>query len=90
MGIFKYLEAFITPDERVELDVTNHMNEEWKLSVVWKNMGVKVINEMYVRIFAPAVTYESELLGMKVRDRQKIDMFEMKCQEYGRCDYERS
>ena len=40
-------------------------------------MNVK--RELYERVIVPTVTYGSELWGMRVAERQKVNVFEMKC-----------
>ena len=75
---FKYLGSVIAANGGVEADVRHRVNEGCKvlgaLKGVMKNRGlgmnVKVLYE---------VMYGSESWGMKVTERQKLNVFEMKC-----------
>ena len=51
------------------------------LKGVMKNrgLGVTVKKALYEKVVVPAVMYESESWGMKVTERQKLNVFEMKC-----------
>lgn len=42
-------------------------------------MGMKAKRELYKRIIVPTVIYESELWGLKERERDTLEVFEMKC-----------
>ena len=48
---------------------------------VMKNRGLRmnVKKVVYVKVVMPTVMYGSESLSMKVMERQKLNVFEMKC-----------
>ena len=51
------------------------------LKGVMKNrgLGMNVKKVLYERVVVPTVMYGSESWGMKVNERQKLNVFEMKC-----------
>ena len=51
------------------------------LKGVMKNrgLGMNVKKVLYEKVAVLTVTYGSESLGMKVTERQKLNVFEMKC-----------
>jgi len=51
------------------------MKRRWKSS----SLNVEVKRELYERIVVPTVMYGSESWGMKVEERDKLDVAEMKC-----------
>ena len=71
----KYLGSVIAANGGVEADVPHRVNEECKvlgaLKGVMKNRGLKVV--------VPTVMYGSESWCMKVTERQKLNVYEMKC-----------
>ena len=79
---FKYLGSVIAANGGVEADVHHRVNEGCKvlgaLKGVMKNRGLgkKVL---YEKVVVPTVMYGSESWGMKVTERQKLNVFEMKC-----------
>ena len=47
---------------------------------MWSGRSVTVrVKELYERIIEPTVIYGSEAWGMKVRERDKLDVVEIKC-----------
>ena len=44
-----------------------------------KKLYVKIMRELYERIVVPTVMYGSESWSMKVEERDKLDVSEMKC-----------
>ena len=81
---FKYLGSVIAANGGVE-DVRHRVNEGCKvlgaLKGVMKNrgLGMNVNNVLYEKVAVPTVMYGSESCGMKVTERQKLNVFEMKC-----------
>ena len=82
---FKYLGSIIAANGGVEADVRHRVNEGCKvlgaMKGVMKNrgLGMNVKKVLYEKVVVPTVTYGSELWGMKVNERQKLNVFEMKC-----------
>ena len=82
---FKYLGSIIAANGGVEADVRHRVNEGCKvlgaMKGVIKNrgMGMNVKRALYEKVIVPTVTYGSELWGMRVSERQKLNVFEMKC-----------
>ena len=82
---FKYLGSVIAANGGVEADVRHRVSKGCKvlgtLKGVMKNrgLGMNVKKVLYEKVVVPAVIYGSEPLGMKVTERQKLNVFEMKC-----------
>ena len=82
---FKYLGSVIAANGGVEADVHHRVNEACKvlgaLKGVMKNrgLGMNVKKVLYEKVVVPTVMYGSESWGMKVIERQKLNVFEMKC-----------
>ena len=82
---FKYLGSVIAANGGVEADVCHRVNERCKvlgaLKEVMKNrgLGMNVKRVLYEKMAVPTVMYGSELWSMKVNERQKLNVFEMKC-----------
>ena len=82
---FRYLGSVIAANGGVEADVRHRVNEGCKvlgaLKRVMKNrgLGMNVKKVLYEKVVVPAVMYGSESGGMKVNQRQKVNVFEMKC-----------
>ena len=82
---FKYLGSVIAANGGVEADVRHRANKGWKvlgvLKGVMKNrgLGMSVKKVLYEKVVVPTVMYGSESWGMKVIERQKLNVFEMKC-----------
>ena len=82
---FKYLGSVIAANGGVEADVRHRVNEGCKvlgaLRGVMKNrgLGMNVNKVLYEKVVLPTVMYGSESWGMKVTERQKLNLFEMKC-----------
>ena len=80
----KYLGSVIAANGGVEADVCHRVNEGCKelgaLKVVMKNrgLGMNVKKVLYEKVVVPTVIYGSESWGMKVIERQKLNVFEMK------------
>ena len=85
VDLFKYLSSVIAASGGVEADVRHRINEGCKvlgsLKGVMKNrrleMNVKKV--LYEKVVMPTVMYGSEAWGMKVTERQKLNVLEMKC-----------
>ena len=82
---FKYLGSVIAANGGMEADVCHRVNEGCKvlgaLKGVMKNrgLGMNVKKVLYEKVAVPIVMYGSEAWGMKVTERQKLNVFEMKC-----------
>ena len=82
---FKYLGSIISANGGVEADVSHRVNEGCKvfgaMNGVIRNRGLEmaVKKTLYEKVIVPTVTYGSELWGMKERERQKLNVFEMRC-----------
>ena len=82
---FKYLGSVIAANGGVEPDVRHKVNEGCKvlgaLKAVMKNrgLGMNVKKVLYEKVIMPTVMYGSESWGMKVTERQKLNVFKMKC-----------
>ena len=82
---FKYLGSTLAADGGVEADVQYRVNEGCKvlgaLKGVLKNrgLGMNIKKVFYAKVPVPTVMYGSESWGMKVTERQKLNVFEMKC-----------
>ena len=82
---FKYLGSVIAVNGGVEADVHHRVNEGCKvlgaLKGVMKNreLGMNVKKVLYEKVVVPTVTYGSESLGMKVTERQTLNVSETKC-----------
>ena len=83
---FKYLGSVIAANGGVEADVRHRVNDGCKvlgaLKGVMKNrgLGMNVKKVFYEKVIVPTVIYGSESWSMKVTERQKLNVFEMKCQ----------
>ena len=44
-----------------------------------RELGMNVKKVLYEKVVVPTVMYGSESWGMKVTERQKLNMFELKC-----------
>ena len=77
---FKYLGSVIAANGGVEADVRHRVNEGCKvlgaLKGVMKNRGLGMNVE---KVVVSTVMYGSESWGMKVTERQKLNVFAMKC-----------
>ena len=82
---FKYLGSVITANGGVEADVHRRVNEGCKLLGVLKGvmknrgLGMNVKKVLCEKVVVPTVMYGSESWGIKVNERQKLNVFEMKC-----------
>ena len=82
---FKYLCSVNAANRGVEADVRHRVNEGCivlgALKGVMKNrgLGMNVKKVLYENLVVLAVMYGSESWGMKVNERQKLNVFEMKC-----------
>ena len=81
----KYLGLVIAANGGVEAYVRHRVNEGCRvlgaLKGVMKNrgLGMNVKKVLYEEVVVSTVMYDSELWGMKVNERQKLNVFEMKC-----------
>ena len=82
---FKYLGSVVAVSGGVEADVRHRVNEGCKVlgavKKVMKNrgLGTDVKRVLYEKVIVPTVMYGSESWGMKETERQKLNVFEMKC-----------
>ena len=82
---FKYLGSVIAANGRVEADVHHRVNEgcavlgALKGGMKNRGLGMNVKKVLYEKVVVPTVIYGSESWGMKVTERQKLNVFEMKC-----------
>ena len=82
---FKYFGSVIAANGVVEADVLHRVNEGCKVlgafEGVMKNrrLGMNVKKVLYEKVVVLTVMYGSESWGMKVTERQKLNVFEMKC-----------
>merc|ERR1712002_202066 len=82
---FKYLGSCFSSDGGVKDDVSMRVSEGMKtfgaMRRVWseRSVNVRVKRELYERIVVPTVMYGSESWGMRVKERNKLDVAEMKC-----------
>ena len=82
---FRYLGSVINGNGGVEADVRHRVNEGCKvlgaLKGVMKNrgLGMNVKKVLYEKVVLPTVIYGSESWVMKVTERQKLNVFEIKC-----------
>ena len=81
----KYLGSVIAANGGVEADACHRVNEGCKmlgaLKQVMKNrgLGMNVKKVLYEKVVVPPVMYGSESWGMKVIERQRLNVLEMKC-----------
>ena len=81
---FNYLGSVIAANGGMEADVRHRVNEGCKvlgaLKGVMKNRGLGVnVKVLCEKVVVSTVMYGSESWGMKVTERQKLNVFEMKC-----------
>ena len=82
---FKYLGSCFDSEGGVKGDVSMRVGEGTKafgaLKRVWRGRGVTlgVKRELYERIVVPTVMYGSESWGMRLEERNKLDVAEMNC-----------
>ena len=82
---FKYLGSIIAENGGVEADVSNRVKEGSKVLgavsgvIKSRGLGMDVKRALYEKVIVPTVTYGSELWGMKESERQKLNVFEMRC-----------
>ena len=82
---FKYLGSIVAANGGIEADVGHRVKEGCKALGAMKGvmkcrgLGMNVKKVLYEKVIVPTVTYGSECWGMKVSDRQKLNVFEMKC-----------
>ena len=82
---FKYLGSGIAANDGVEADMHHRVDEGCKvlgaLKGIMKNrgLGLNVKKVLYEKVVVPTVMYGSESWGIKVTERQKLNVFEMKC-----------
>ena len=82
---FKYLGSVIAANGRVEADVHHRVDEGCKVLGALKGvmtnreLGMNVKKVLYEKLVVPTIMYGSQSWGMKVTERQKLNVFEMKC-----------
>ncbi|XP_068206843.1 uncharacterized protein [Palaemon carinicauda] len=82
---FEYLGSVIAANGRVEADV--HLRvykgcevlQAVKGVVKNRGLGINVKRVLYAKVIVATVIYGLEFWGMKVIERQKLDVFQMKC-----------
>ena len=87
---FKYLGSVTAANGVVGADVHHRVNEGCKvlgaLTGVMKNRGMGMnVKVLYEKMVMPTVMYSSKSWGMKITERQKLNVFEMKCLRSMRC-----
>ena len=84
---FKYLGSCFSSDGGLKEDVSRRVGEGMKtfgaMKRMWsgRSVTVRVKRELYERIVLLTVMYGSESWGMKVKERDKLDVAEMKCRK---------
>ena len=82
---FKYLGSCFSSDGGVKEDVSMRVGEGMRtfgaMKRMWsgRSVTVRVKRELYERVVVPTVMYGSESWGMRVEERDKLDVAEMKC-----------
>ena len=82
---FKYLGSIVAANGMIEADVCHRVNEGCKMLGALKGvmksrgLGMNVKKVLYEKVIVPTVTYGSECWGMKVSERKKLNVFEMRC-----------
>ena len=82
---FKYLGSCFSSDGGVKEDVSMRVGEGMKtfgaMKRMWsgRSVTVRVKRELYERIVGPTIIYGSESWGMKVKERDKLNVAEMEC-----------
>ena len=82
---FKYLGSVVAANGGIEADVCHRVKEGCKVLGAMKGvmncrgLGMNVKKVLYEKVIVPTVTYGSECWGMKVSERQKLNVFEMRC-----------
>ena len=55
------------------------MFEAMKRLWIVRSVNFKAIRELYERVVVPTVMYGSEAWGLRVEERRKLDVMEMRC-----------
>ena len=82
---FKYLGSTVAANGGVEADVCHRVSEGYKvlgaMNGVIKNrgLGMNVKRVLYERIIVPTVLYGAEAWGIRVAERHRLNVFEMRC-----------
>ena len=82
---FKYLGSCFSSEGGVTEDVNMRVGEGLRtfgaMKKMWnsRSVSMNVKRELYERIVVPTVMYGSETWGMKLGDRKKLNVAEMKC-----------
>ena len=82
---FKYLGSCFSSGGGVKEDVSMRVGEGMKtfgaMKRVWsaRSVTLNVKRELYERIVVPTVMYGSESWGMRVEERKRLDVAEMRC-----------
>ena len=82
---FKYLGSVVDANGGVEVDVCNRVNEGCKMlgamkgALKGRGVGMKVKKMLYEKMIVPTVLYGAETWGIRAAERQKLNVFEMKC-----------
>ena len=82
---FKYLGSCFSNDGGVKEDVSMRVGEGMKtfgaMKRLWnvRSVNVRAKRELYERVVVPTVMYGSEAWGLRVKERRKLDVMEMRC-----------
>ena len=85
VGSFKYLGSCVAANGGVEEDVRQRLNEGCKVMGVLNGLfkcralHKAVKKSLYERVVVPTVLYGSETWGLKVNERNRLNVFEMRC-----------
>lgn len=82
---FKYLGSVVEATGGVEADVCHRVNEGCKMLGAMKGVikgrgvGMSVKKVLYEKLIVPTVLYGAESWGTRAAERQKLNVFEMRC-----------
>merc|ERR1711895_362877 len=82
---FKYLGSCFSSDGGVKEDVSMRVGGGMRafgaMKRVWsgRSVNVRVKRELYERVVVSTIMYGSESWGLRVEERDKLDVAEMKC-----------
>ena len=82
---FKYLGSCFSSDGGVKEDVSMRVGEGMRtfgaMKRLWnvRSVNVRAKRELYERVVVPTVMYGSEAWGLRVEERRKLDVMEMRC-----------
>ena len=85
VGSFKYLGSFVAANGGVEEDVRQRVGEGCKTMGVLnglfkcRSLHMEVKRGLYEGVVVPTVLYGAESWGLKVQERNRLNVFEMRC-----------